>query len=185
MKIAAAPGSWSARSALVPRGKHAHVATAGLAGLLVAIVGACSSVLGQPPSTDSPAITISQLEPGQVQRGRQVYVEYCASCHGSDAQGTPDWQRPDGSGNLPPPPHDDSGHTWRHSDAQLAQIIREGTRDPFNRSPDLTMPAFGDRLTHEEIEAVIAYFKSLWSGEHRVYQEEQNHRVPAMPEAPR
>ena len=40
------------------------------------------------------------------------------------------------------------------------------------------MPPFSDRLTDEEIAAVIAYFKSLWSVEHRRFQEEQNRRPP-------
>lgn len=42
-------------------------------------------------------------------------------------------------------------------------MIRDGWRDPFNETPELTMPPFKDRLTGEEIEAVITYFKSLWS----------------------
>ncbi len=62
----------------------------------------------------------------------------------------------------------------------MADIIRNGFRDPFNQTSELTMPPFGDVLTDEEIIAVIAYFKSLWSAEHRQYQEEQNRR-PAMP----
>lgn len=63
-----------------------------------------------------------------------------------------------------PPPHDDSGHTWRHPDAQLADIIRNGFRDPFNQTSDLTMPPFEGVLTDEEIVAVIAYFESLPPG---------------------
>jgi hypothetical protein len=38
----------------------------------------------------------------------------------------PDWQQPDARGDLPAPPHDNAGHTWRHSDAQLSEII-DGT----------------------------------------------------------
>jgi mono/diheme cytochrome c family protein len=75
---------------------------------------------------------------------------------------------------MPPPPHDDSGHTWHHSDAQLAEIIRNGLRDPFNKTPELTMPPFNDQLSEEEIQAVIAYFKSLWSPEHRGFQKRLN-----------
>lgn len=95
-----------------------------------------------------------------------------------NAEGASNWERPDARGNLPPPPHDDTGHTWRHSDAQLAEIIRDGLRDPFNTTPELTMPPFRDRLDDDEIAAVIAYFKSLWSSEHRRFQEEENQRPP-------
>ena len=118
------------------------------------------------------------LDQEQVARGRQIYLEQCASCHGRHAEGAPNWQQPDARGNLPPPPHDDGGHTWRHPDAQLAEMIRDGLRDPFNQTTELTMPPFKGRLGDEEIAAVIAYFKSLWSPEHRRYQEEQNRRPP-------
>jgi mono/diheme cytochrome c family protein len=118
------------------------------------------------------------LDPSEIARGRQVYLQQCASCHGQNAEGAPQWQEPDARGDLPAPPHDDTGHTWRHSDAQLAEIIREGLRDPFNATTDLTMPPFQDRLTDAQIAAVIVYFKSLWSPEHRRFQEEQNERGP-------
>jgi mono/diheme cytochrome c family protein len=109
-----------------------------------------------------------------------VYVQNCARCHGQNAEGAPSWQKPDARGDLPPPPHDDTGHTWRHGDAELTDIIRTGLRDRFNKTPELTMPPFKDSLTDEEIAAVIEYFKSLWSPEHRRYQEHQNAKS-AMP----
>jgi len=143
------------------------------------IVAGCGSLTLRGPSEATPtAITGAALDPNQVARGRQVYVQNCARCHGQNAEGAPNWQQPDARGDLPPPPHDDSGHTWRHSDAQLAEIIRNGLRDRFNKTPELTMPPFKDQLTDEEIAAVISYFKSLWSPEHRAYQEEQNQRPP-------
>jgi mono/diheme cytochrome c family protein len=133
-------------------------------------------------ATATTADPLPTLDPGEVTLGRQVYLQNCASCHGANAQGAPNWTEPDARGNLPPPPHDDSGHTWRHGDAELAGIIRNGMRDVFNKTPELTMPPFKDRLSDEEIAAVIAYFKSLWSAEHRRFQEEQGAR-PAMPMA--
>lgn len=122
-------------------------------------------------------------DPRQVARGREVYRVACASCHGPRAEGAPNWQEPDSRGNLPPPPHDDGGHTWRHPDRQLGEIVRRGMRDLFNKTPELTMPPFEDLLDDEEIGAVIAYLKSLWSLQHRSYQEEQNQRpdVPVEP----
>jgi mono/diheme cytochrome c family protein len=149
-----------------------------VAAALVILAG-CSTA-ARPGPTVPPATpgALPALDTGQVARGRQVYLLHCASCHGPDAEGALGWQQPDARGNLPPPPHDGSGHTWRHPDAQLAEIIREGQRDPFNSTPELTMPPFNDRLSDEEIAAVIAYFKSLWSPEDRRFQEEQNRRPP-------
>ena len=116
------------------------------------------------------ALPVPTLDPALVAQGQQVYDQNCASCHGPNAEGAPNWEEPNELGNLPPPPHDDSGHTWRHGDGQLFEIIQNGMRDPFNKTPELTMPAFGDTLTDQEIRAVIAYLKSLWSEEHRRYQ---------------
>jgi len=147
---------------------------------LVLVLGCVPVSSGQPPSRPSPTpISLPTPDPGQVARGRGVYIQHCASCHGADAQGAPDWQQPDARGDLPPPPHDDTGHTWRHADAQLTEIIRGGLRDQFNKTPELTMPPFPtDQLSEREISDVIAYFKSLWSPEHRQFQEEQNRRPP-------
>jgi mono/diheme cytochrome c family protein len=149
------------------------------ASAIAAIAAGCSSLPSSNPSVPSPVLVpLTPLDPSQIARGRQVYIQNCARCHGQNAQGAPNWQQPDARGDLPPPPHDDSGHTWRHSDAQLAEIIRNGLRDRFNKTPELTMPSFKDQLTDVEIAAVITYFKSLWSPEHRMYQEEQNQRPP-------
>ena len=105
------------------------------------LAAACNPGQGAQRPDRAPA-----LDPAQVQRGRQAYLQQCAVCHGPNAEGAANWQRPDGLGNLPPPPHDDSGHTWRHPDEQLREIIRDGQRDPFNRSPELTMPPFREKL---------------------------------------
>ncbi|HEX9531219.1 MAG TPA: cytochrome c [bacterium] len=127
---------------------------------------------------------LSPLDPAQVARGRAVYVGNCASCHGQRAEGARNWTEPDTRGNLPPPPHDDTGHTWRHSDRELAEMTKNGRRDLFNKTPELTMPPFKDRLSNEDIVAVITYFKSLWSEEHRRWQlrESQRDAVPPSPE---
>ena len=145
----------------------------------VIIVAGCGSLTLRGASQASPtAVILPALDPNQVARGRQVYIQDCARCHGQNAEGAPNWQQPDARGDLPPPPHDDSGHTWRHSDAQLAEIIQNGLRDRFNKTPELTMPPFQDRLSDAEIADVIAYFKSLWFPEHRAFQEEENRRPP-------
>ena len=62
-----------------------------------------------------------------VSRGRQVYAANCAACHGAQLEGQPDWQSPAANGRLPAPPHDETGHSWHHSDALLLSIIALGT----------------------------------------------------------
>lgn len=109
-----------------------------------------------------------------IESGRQVYQDSCASCHGAAAEGAPEWQKPNAAGELPAPPHDSTGHTWRHSDEDIAHMIINGWRDPFNRTEHLTMPALGDVLDPEEIEDLIAYLKTLWTPEQRQFQAEKS-----------
>ncbi len=118
----------------------------------------------------------SSLEPG-----RAIYQQHCASCHGANAEGAPNWQVHDAHGELPAPPHNTEGHTWRHSDAELYQMVNKGWRDPFNKTQRLTMPAFGEELSPEQIRAVIAYLKTLWTSEQRQFQleESQGHPFPS------
>lgn len=62
-----------------------------------------------------------------IEQGRQVYADQCASCHGAQLEGQPDWKTPLPSGRLPAPPHDAGGHTWHHPDDILFRIVKEGT----------------------------------------------------------
>lgn len=65
---------------------------------------------------------------------------------------------------MPAPSHDASGHTWHHPDSVLFGITNHGLV-PGKYAPlkyESDMPAFGDRLTDEEIWVVLAYIKSAW-----------------------
>src|SRR5688572_24285508 len=66
------------------------------------------------------------LDADVLTRGRTIYQTHCASCHGVDLEGQPDWQTPLPSGRLPAPPHDATGHSWHHPDGVLLRITREG-----------------------------------------------------------
>lgn len=102
--------------------------------------------------------------------GRTTYAESCASCHGADLEGQPDWKSPLPSGRLPAPPHDASGHTWHHSDAMLFRVVKEGTAAVVGGDYESDMPAFQDVLTDEEIRAVLAFIKSTWPDREREAQ---------------
>ncbi|PPI83515.1 cytochrome C [Marinobacter maroccanus] len=118
--------------------------------------------------------TTSERIPVEVTEGRQIYEQYCAACHGGQGEATADWSKPDEKGEMPPPSHDESGHTWRHSDAMLFRMIAEGWRHPFNKTNRLTMPAFKDILTDQEIQSVIEYLKTLWTDDQRRYQQSES-----------
>ncbi|MBS2132250.1 cytochrome c (plasmid) [Burkholderia thailandensis] len=118
-----------------------------------------------------------------IRSGRAVYQQYCASCHGVHGEGAPNWQQPDALGEMPPPPHDAKGHTWKHGDGMLYRLVHDGWRDPFNKTTRLTMPSFGAKLTPLEIRSVIEYIKTMWTPEQRAFQRAESRRSPFPPDA--
>ena len=93
----------------------------------------------------------------KVTRGAVVYEAECSRCHGVDLEGQPDWQSQLADGSHPAPPHDASGHTWHHADAQLFRIVKHG-----GESEKSSMPAFADKLSDSDIWATLAFIKSRW-----------------------
>ena len=106
-----------------------------------------------------------------IEQGRQIYADQCASCHGAQLEGQPEWKTPLPSGRLPAPPHDAGGHTWHHPDDILFRIVREGTAAIVGGGYESDMPGFADLLSDAEIRAVLAYIKSTWPERERTYQE--------------
>lgn len=143
------------------------------AALAIAIGLFGSAAAARPADTALPP-----LDPALVEEGRGVYAKQCASCHGAHAQGAPNWEQPDARGELPAPPHNAEGHTWKHSDAMLYRIVMHGWRDPFNKTERLTMPAFSGVLSPREVRAVITYLKTFWTPEQRRFQQEESRNQP-------
>ncbi|HSF21731.1 MAG TPA: c-type cytochrome [Burkholderiales bacterium] len=112
--------------------------------------------------------------PEQVARGKAVYTQHCAACHGAKLEGQPNWQERLPTGRMPAPPHDDSGHTWHHPDGVLFGITKYGLVPGKYAPPkyESDMPAFGAQLADEEIWAVLALIKSAWPDKIRAAQAE-------------
>jgi mono/diheme cytochrome c family protein len=104
--------------------------------------------------------------------GRDLYAERCASCHGAELEGQPDWKRRLPSGRMPAPPHDASGHTWHHADDALIRITRDGIEAVIGGGYQSDMPAFGDVLSDDEIRAILAFIKTTWPERERGFQAE-------------
>jgi mono/diheme cytochrome c family protein len=124
---------------------------------LAALVSACGA-----PAVDG----IDPRDSTQVTRGRAVYDQHCASCHGAKLEGQTNWRTRLPDGRLPAPPHDESGHTWHHPNDVLFGIVKNGMVPPHappNYKSD--MPGFAATLSDDDIRAVIAYIESHWPRE--------------------
>jgi len=110
-----------------------------------------------------------------VQAGEEVYQTQCASCHGAQLEGQPNWRTRDASGLLPAPPHDASGHTWHHADDLLFEITKYGPGAVIGDDTyQSAMPAFEGILSDADIIAVLSYIKNSWPEEQRAWQDEVN-----------
>src|SRR5436305_1662044 len=94
-------------------------------GIIAAIWFMAASLSGQIAS-DEPKRP-NPNDPALTARGKVVYAEQCASCHGSNLEGKPNWRKRLPNGRLPAPPHDATGHTWHHSDKQLFDMVKNDT----------------------------------------------------------
>ncbi len=105
--------------------------------------------------------------------GQELYEAHCASCHGINGEGQfPDAPlQADSTGRIGAPPHNADGHTWHHHDDLLYEIIRFGGQG--NPEMFYTMPAFGNQLSDDNIEAILAYIKTMWTDEQRLTQAER------------
>ena len=103
--------------------------------------------------------------------GQSLYATHCASCHGENLEGQPDWQRPLDTGRLPAPPHDASGHSWHHAYGQLFTITKQGIAS-FVPGYESDMPVFSEILTDDEIHAILNYIKSTWPEREREFHDE-------------
>lgn len=98
----------------------------------------------------------------QVAIGERLYAEHCASCHGAELEGQSNWKTRLPDGRYPAPPHDATGHTWHHDDAYLFETTKHGGQAGSGQGFVSGMPAFGDKLTDDEIWAILAFIESRW-----------------------
>lgn len=100
-----------------------------------------------------------------VARGRAIYDDYCAACHGAALEGQPNWRERDAEGYLPAPPHDATGHTWHHPDSQLVAITWLGTERVVGQGYRSRMQGYEGILSETQVLEVLAYIKSTWPEE--------------------
>ncbi|WP_439817689.1 c-type cytochrome [Zavarzinia sp. CC-PAN008] len=117
-----------------------------------------------------------------VQQGARLAQAHCATCHGADLAGQPGWQQPRPDGSVAAPPLDASGPAWQRADAALFAIIARGP-EAGTAGVLSPMPGFADRMTADEVWAVIAYLRSRWPVGHQAFQALLNPEPRGLPPA--
>jgi mono/diheme cytochrome c family protein len=112
---------------------------------------------GLPVVSENEPVAIPQGQ-GAAVAGAALYVRYgCINCHGpSGLGGVPNPLSPDKS--IPPL----SGGGFRHdfpTDAAIAGIIRSGS--VIGKAPIVSMPHWGGIIPQADVDALIAYLKTL------------------------
>lgn len=100
--------------------------------------------------------TGSELHNYAVSAGAAVFRTNCSQCHGSGA-----------AGSLGYPNLLDSDWLWGGSVTDIAMTVRHGIRN--DTDPDARwsqMPAFGDILEPEEVDAVVEHVRNISGQEH-------------------
>lgn len=149
---------------------------------IVAALGGGISATAAVRLAYKPALHFADAGDGAlVTRGRLIYAQQCASCHGRYLQGQSLWRLADENTHHRAPAHDQSGHTWRHSDEELFHMVKFGR---FTETPtDVVswMPAYSSRLSDDDVLAVIAFIKARWPTGIRVLQAMLNPGSRGMP----
>ena len=139
---------------------------------LLAIAG-CSDNQNSPVSDASKKNHIVRnMDFSQISRGGKLFQQNCAVCHGKQAEGAANWQQMDDNGKFPPPPLNGTAHAWHHPHTVLVNTIKNGTAKLGGN-----MPAWKDKLSDEEINAIIVWFQSKWSDEIYSAWYERNQQV--------
>lgn len=98
-------------------------------------------------------LVVGNASTARAQDAKQTYDKTCASCHGPGGKG-------DGAVGkmLKPPPADFGTALKGTSDADIAKIIKEGGKAVGKAA---TMPAYGSKLSDEQIQGLVQYVKGL------------------------
>jgi copper transport protein len=128
--------------------RGAVVMGSGLASFIAGLFLAYNTQLAGTGATDN---LINPFPPtaDSLNTGQQLYAQSCQSCHGVAGRG----DGPQAAG-LNPPPLDLVTHVPLHSDGALFGFVQNGI-------PGTAMPAWGDKLTNEEIWHIVNYLRTF------------------------
>ena len=133
--------------------------------------------LGTGDKTSGPVVLVPD-DRTVVARGKTIYAEQCAACHGADLKGQPGWKQRRPDGTLLAPPHDVSGHTWHHRDQLLFDLTKLGLKAMAGPDYKTDMPVYKDILSDSDIIATLSYIKSTWPADIRQRHDQMNQTPP-------
>ena len=114
-------------------------------GLAMFLIGVWAVMFGTALSTHA----------ADVEAGKKLYGQFCASCHGQSGKG-------DGPAatalNPKPRDHTDKEYMSKLSDDDLLKVIKNGGAS-VGKSP--LMPPWGASLKDDQIKDIIAYVRTL------------------------
>jgi mono/diheme cytochrome c family protein len=109
-------------------------------------------------TTPVPPITTNGIGlRGDPSAGAHIVMMKCAGCHGQDGSGQ-GVQLEGLSVKQPPLAWNNAAAMSGLTDQQIAAKISQSDRQ---RNPDAVMPSFGDQLSAEQIDDVVAYIRML------------------------
>jgi len=130
-------------------------------------------------STASAAQAEHRLTGRDIEIGAALYAGNCASCHGAELDGQPDWRSPGEDGVLPAPPHDASGHTWHHDTPMLLDYTLKGGQATLEAlgvtGVKSGMPAFEETLSEDQVLDILAFIRSTWPERVQAAQSARTH----------
>ncbi len=132
------------------------------------------------PSVHAPYTSLSQIESFQpatggdrlLIRGKLVYEQVCALCHGVDGAGKP----------AQAPPFVGSEWVLTENVGHLIRIPLQGLAGPITvkgEAWNLAMPAMGAALPDEDLAAVLSYMRNAWGNQAEAITAEQVKEVRA------
>lgn len=143
---------WDQQMLGMHQAMEAMLQQAGAEGM-AAIHQRIARLYGEALQSEPPVASTAPPE-GESASGPDVFAQNCAACHGRDGRGVP--------GAFPPL----AGSEWVAANASTPiRIVLHGLQGHIQvegRSFNGVMPAFGARLTDQELAAVLTYIRSTW-----------------------
>ena len=105
-----------------------------------------------------------------LQKGQLTYYEFCSHYHryAGECEIGAMTESAKSFGLHTVPAHEMTGHTGEHSTQLLGRAILNGIDNLLNQNP---MSSFGDRLSEQDVDHLIAYMSLWWTdgerGKHR------------------